>query len=57
MNYPTKPVKFQIAYVNWIGQWTNEPKKYATRRAAETAAKKIAKSKAENGRVTVFETY
>lgn len=57
MNEARKPAKYQVAYVNWLGKWTNEPKKYASKAKAEAAAKKVARSKAENGRVMVFETY
>lgn len=52
---------FGVAYVKWTGDWvvlrdadTGKPKVFKTRATAQRAARKLAQTKAENGRATVF---
>ncbi len=44
---------FQVAFVNWRGQWTMDDKTFRTERAAERRAAVVAHERAENGRVSV----
>ena len=50
-------VFYQVAYVNWKGQWVMDSKKFKTESSATKHSKKISKDKAENGRVSVRKMY
>jgi len=53
MNYPDRPIVYQVAYVNWQGVWCMDTKQFKTESAAKNRSKLVAKQKAENGRVSV----
>lgn len=44
---------YMVAYVNWKGQWTLDEKEFKSEASAKKHSKKIAKEKAENGRVSI----
>lgn len=48
---------FQVAYVNWTGQWTMDAKKFRSESAAQKHEQMIKKTKAENGKTSVRKFY
>jgi hypothetical protein len=44
---------YQVAYVNWRGQWTMDGETFETQKQAQKREKWVAQHKAENGRTSV----
>jgi len=49
------PTLYVVAYVNWLGVWVMDTQKITTMKSALAHSRKLAKTKAENGRVSVRE--
>ncbi len=45
---------YGVAYKNWRGEWVTIKETFTSKTKAEAARKTLAKTKAENGRATVF---
>lgn len=48
-------IVYMVAYVNWKGEWVSLPEQHSSQAKAEAARRKIAKTKALNGRSTVYQ--
>jgi hypothetical protein len=47
------PTVFVVAYVNWLGDWVMDTQEFRTEKSALAHSRVLAKTKAENGRVSV----
>ncbi len=47
------PTVYVVAYVNWLGKWVMDTQEFKTEKSALVHSRKLAKTKAENGRVSV----